>query len=291
MGGSDLVDLVPQHVGLAGPLVRRHPRGRERVVERVQLAAQRTHAAEIGAGERIEHVALRGGGDEGAVLVLPVDLDQLRRRLAQRTQRGHAAVDPRPGPPLRGDRTGEDHLALGVALSHDEARLDERLRRASPHHARVGPPAEDQLQGLDDQRLARPGLARQGGHAGTELEGEVLDHTEVAHVQVGQHGTVSGPGARRSRKRRMLPKVWGSFRTTRTERAATLQVMVAPGCSRPTSSPSTTSTPARSGTTSTSTTCSSVSTRLRSREKWGATGVTTRARSVGARMGPPAERL
>ena len=49
--------------------------------------------------------------------------------------------------------------------------------------------------------------------------------------------------------------------------------------------------PERSGRTSTRTSCVSVSTRLRSSEKCGATGVTTMARNVGARMGPPAERL
>ena len=89
----------------------------------------------------------------------------------------------------------------------------------------------------------------------------------------------------------MPPNVWGSFRTTRTGRSATVHVTVSPGCKRPISCPSITSTPARSGAISTVTSWSSVRTRLRSRAKWGATGVTTMARSVGARIGPPAERL
>ena len=130
------------------------------------------------------------------MLVLPVDLDQLRRGLAEGAERRHATVDPGPGPPLGGNGAGEDHLVLGVALPHDEARLDQGLRRAAAHHARVGPPAEDQLQRLDDQRLARPGLPRERGHAGTELEREVLDDPEVADVQVGQHGPLTGPDGR-----------------------------------------------------------------------------------------------
>ena len=121
------------------------------------------------------------------MLVLAVDLDQLRRRLAERAQRRHATVDPGPGPPLGGHRAGEDHLALGVALPHDEARLDQRLGRAGPHQARIGPSAQDQLQRLDDQRLAGSRLPGEHGHAGTELERQVLDHAEVADVQVGQH--------------------------------------------------------------------------------------------------------
>ena len=130
------------------------------------------------------------------MLVLAVDLDQCRGRLAEGAQRRHATVDPGPGPPLGGNRTGEDHLALGVALPHDETRLDQGLRRAGPHQARIGPSAEDQLQRLDDQRLARPRLPRERGHAGTELEREVFDHAEVADVQVGQHRRLTGPGAR-----------------------------------------------------------------------------------------------
>ena len=89
----------------------------------------------------------------------------------------------------------------------------------------------------------------------------------------------------------MPPKVWGSLRTTRTGRSATVQVTVSPGWSRPISWPSMTRTPARSGAISMVTSWFSVSTRLRSSEKWGATGVRTMARRVGARMGPPAERL
>ena len=47
----------------------------------------------------------------------------------------------------------------------------------------------------------------------------------------------------------------------------------------------------RSGAIRTVTCWVSVSTRLRSSERWGATGVTTMARRPGERIGPPAERL
>ena len=187
VGLRDLLHLVAEDVRLAGPLLGVAAESGQRLVERVQLAPDGPHAAEIRAGEGVEHVALRGGRDEGPVLVLAVDLDQLRRRLAERAEGRHAAVDPGPGAALGGDRAGQDHLAGGVALPHHEAGLDQGLGRAGAHHAGVGPTAQHQLQRLDDQRLAGARLSGERRHAGPELQRQVLDHAEVAHVQVGQH--------------------------------------------------------------------------------------------------------
>ena len=196
VGGGDLLHLVAQDVGLAGSLLGIAAQSRQRLVECEQLAPDGPHPAEIRAGKGIEDVALGGRRDEGAVLVLPVDLDQLGRHLAQSGERRHAAVHPGPGPALGGDRAGEDHLAGGVALPHHETRLDQGLGGTGAHHARVGPPAQDQLQGLDHQGLAGARLAGEGGHAGLEDQRQVLDHAEVAHVQIGQHGRLTGPGGR-----------------------------------------------------------------------------------------------
>ena len=140
---GDLLDLVAQDVGLAGPLLGVAAQARQRLVERVQLAADGPDPAEVRAGEGVEDVALRGGRDEGAVLVLAVDLDQLGRRLAQRAERGHAAVDPGPGPALGGDRAGEDHLAGGVALPQPRSapRPAPRRRRRAPCRGWPGRPA------------------------------------------------------------------------------------------------------------------------------------------------------
>ena len=195
--GGDLVHLVAQHVRLPGPLLLVAPERRQPIVEGADLAPQRAHHAQVRAGEGIEHVTLRAGPDERAVFVLPVDLDQQGRRFAQRPQGRHAAVDPGPRPALGRHRAGEDHLALGVALADDEARLDERLGSAGPHHGRVGPSPQHQLERLDDQRLAGAGLSGERGHAGAEFERQVLDHAQVAHPQVGQHGGLTrrdGPG-------------------------------------------------------------------------------------------------
>ena len=189
---GDLLHLVAQHVRLAGPLLGIAAQSRQRLVERAQLAPDGPHPAQIGAGEGVEHVALCRGRHQGAVLVLPVDLDELRRRLAERAQGRHAPVDPGPGTALGGDRAGQDHLAGGVALTEHEAGLDEGLGRPGAHHAGVGPTAQDQLQRLDNQRLAGARLSGEGRHAGAEDQGQILDHPEVPYVQVGQHGPFTG---------------------------------------------------------------------------------------------------
>ena len=239
-GRRDLVHLVAQDVGLAGPLLRVAAQGGQRLVERAQLAAQGAHAAEVGAGEGVEDVALRGRGDQRAVLVLPVDLDQVRRRLAQRAHRRHAAVDPGAGAPLGGDRAGQDDLARSSPSPSpsDEARLDQGLGGARPHHAGTGPAAQHELERLDHQRLAGAGLAGQRRHARAEGQREVLDHPEVADVQVGQHGAAlarslrtpgrpaaGSAGCRRRSAARCARRAPGG--------RATLQVTVAPGCQPP----------------------------------------------------------
>ena len=198
VGGCDFVDLVAQDVSLTGALLLVAPEAGQGVVERPQLAPHGAQAAQVRAGEGIEHVALGSGGDQGPVLVLPVDLDQFGCGFPQRSDWRHAPVDPGLRPSLGGHRAGKDHLPLLVAVADHEPGLDERLGGAGAHHALVGASPEDQLQRLHDERLARPGLAGERGHAGAELDGQVLDHAQVADVQVGQHGIITrpvGPGA------------------------------------------------------------------------------------------------
>ena len=59
--------------------------------------------------------------------------------------------------------------------------------------AAVSPPADEQLDRVDEQRLARAGLAREGGHAGAEHEHELVDDTQVADGELGQHGSEVRP--------------------------------------------------------------------------------------------------
>ena len=190
-GDLDLAHLIPDDVGLPGALLLVTAQGLERAVDLSELRLQRAQRSEVRAGKRVEHVALRPRGHQRAVLVLPVDLDQLRRRLGQCTDRRHPSVDPRLGAPLRRHGAGQDDFALvspsvsspsGPLLGHHEARLHQRLDGTRPHHAGVGPPAEHELQRLHHERLAGTGLPGQRRHAGTERQRQVLDHAEVSHA-------------------------------------------------------------------------------------------------------------
>ena len=76
----------------------------------------------------------------------------------------------------------------------DEAALDHRLGGAGSHHGGVGPAAEEQLEGLDDEGLAGAGLAGERRHAGADHEVEVRDDTEVPHSQLDKHRLRSAVG-------------------------------------------------------------------------------------------------
>ena len=127
--------------------------------------------------------------------VLPVDLHQLLGGLGQRAHRRHAPVDPGPRTAFGRHGARDDHLPLAFGLVHHEACLDQCLRGAGPDDARTGPPAEHELERLDDQRLAGARLAGQDRHALPEGERKVLDDAEIAHPQLGQHATTA-PTAR-----------------------------------------------------------------------------------------------
>ncbi len=56
------------------------------------------------------------------------------------------------------------------------------------HQAGVAAPAQGQTQGVQNDRLARPRLARQHGQAGLDVEIQHVDQDDVADGKGGQHG-------------------------------------------------------------------------------------------------------
>ena len=93
--------------------------------------------------------------------VLTVEVDQELARLAQGGGGGQPAVDVGPAPAVGGDDPAQDDL---VVAQH-EAALDHGLVAGGTDQDGVGPAADQQVDGLDQQRLARPGLAGERGHA------------------------------------------------------------------------------------------------------------------------------
>ena len=116
---------------------------------------------EIDPGEAVEGVALCRLVQQGLVCVLAVEIDEVVSELGQQRRRRHPTVGVGARSPRDRDRPGEDDLAF----ADDEASFDHRLLGAGPHHGGVCAASEEELESLDDERLAGAGLAGEGGHA------------------------------------------------------------------------------------------------------------------------------
>ena len=92
-GPIDLVDLVPQDVGVARPLVRVPAERGDPALELVLVPAARLDGPRVDPPEGVERAALRGRREERLLVVLAVDVDQARRQLDQAGHRGHVPVD------------------------------------------------------------------------------------------------------------------------------------------------------------------------------------------------------
>ena len=135
-------------------------------------------------------------------LVLAVHLDQ---HLAELTQHRHAdplVVDEGARAAVRGQLAAQHQIlvafegdALVFQISPDgvigRRREDGgggRLRTAPADQARLGPRARGQAQGVQDDGLARAGLAGKRGQAGPDRKIQRLDQDDVANAKADQHG-------------------------------------------------------------------------------------------------------
>ena len=97
--------------------------------------------------------------------VLAVEVDEVGRHVGERRRRRRAAVDVGPRPSLGGHDAAEDDL---VAVITDEPGVDASLGCPGADDQRVGPPTDDEVQRLDEHRLAGTGLAGDRRQAGAE---------------------------------------------------------------------------------------------------------------------------
>jgi hypothetical protein len=192
-GTVDLGDLIAEQVELPGPgaLVASH--AAQLVEDRPDLVAGGTQGAQIDVAEPVEGVALGGGVQQRLVGVLAVEVDQLRACRRQLAGRRQPPVDVGAAPPRARDRPRQHHLVpLGVAVVTglgvpDEAALDPRLVGAGTHQDRIGPAPDEQLDRVDDHRLAGPGLAGDRGHPRAEQQAQLCDHPQVADSKLDEH--------------------------------------------------------------------------------------------------------
>ena len=170
-------------------------------------------------GKGVQQLQLLGRLEQPLVLVLPVDLHQLGRQLAEELAGHRAMVHVGPTAPIARDGPREDklqlarRLALGALLltpllegvgqvfleparhalppgvhRQQEAPLHPRTPRARPHDLRARPTPEQQLERIHDQALARARLPRDGVETGTEDELGLLEEGQVLEAEFDQHG-------------------------------------------------------------------------------------------------------
>ena len=190
----ELVDLVPEEVDLAGP-------GALVTAECRELGLDLGDAsAGLAAGEPRSTPPKRSSAprcsatpSKRLVAVLAMKVDEASTFVGELRDGGQAAVAIGPRSAVAWDHAAQHDLVL---TDHEPA-LDRALRRAVADDAAVGAPADEQLDGVDEQRLACTGLAREGGHARAEHEHELVDDPEVADARA-RSARLSGHSGRTS---------------------------------------------------------------------------------------------
>ena len=132
--------------------------------------------------------------------VLAVEVDELFADVLQLRERRGPAVDPGAAPALRIERAAQQHLAVGRAEvvrgeprgdARDVVRFEDggelRALRTRPKLAELEAIAEQQGEGVEQDRLAGAGLAGQHREAAVELEIERFDDDEIADGQEAKH--------------------------------------------------------------------------------------------------------
>src|SRR6185503_16891276 len=156
----------------------------------------------LGAGVGVEQGALRRGTQQRLVLVLAVDVDQVFTGGLELAERRRVAVDEAARAAGAIDGPAQEHGA-GVAgkvgfLQPSRKRLAGRIefRRelgalgAFAHQRGVAAAADEELDGVDQNRLAGAGLARERGEASAELDAGALHDHKIPYVERAQHALV-----------------------------------------------------------------------------------------------------
>jgi hypothetical protein len=152
----DLFDLETEEIDLsrAGSLIATH-RG-EGCVDFGERCPRRTQWCKIDRPENIEGRPLGRSSEQTLVLVLTVQVDESRTELGEIADRSKPTVDISPRPPITRHDTTEQTLH---AVDVDESSFDSQLVCAGPNHRRIRTLANEQIDRLDDHRLAGTRLA------------------------------------------------------------------------------------------------------------------------------------
>ena len=152
------------------------------------------------AGIGVEHLALGLRAQQRVMRVLAMDVEQEFGGVLQLRQRRRAAVDEGARATAGVDHPAQDQHAVvrrvarlvepghqpRQAVDHEFDR-DFGTRRAAAHHAALGAVAQRQRQRVDQDRLARTGLAGEHGEPRREIEFDRFDQQVIADGQMRQH--------------------------------------------------------------------------------------------------------
>jgi hypothetical protein len=143
--------------------------------------------------------------------VLPVDIEQQFAHAAQQADRNALAVDPGAAPAVGADHPAQqqftlvrDRLLLEYVAQlaahpgdiHRGAEVGALGARA--HRLSAGASTAQQLEGVDQHRLARAGFSGEYGQPAAQVDFDGVDDGQVADLQVAKHGGLpSVPGVRR----------------------------------------------------------------------------------------------
>ncbi len=233
LGRDDLVDLEAQQVDLACSRACVTTECAQRVASRTRLTPSDAVGVErvecVGAREPVERGPLDRGIEQRLVGVLAVEVDQVDTARRQLAGGGEATVDVRTAPAVARNHPREHGLG---AASIQEAAFDPRFGSAVAHECRVGTTADEQLDRLDQQRLAGAGLAGDGGQAGAEHQVEIGDDPEIDDVELHEHG-----GAYRSARPNLAFRIWWKSRrpkvTMRAGSGPAVHTTASPAASSP----------------------------------------------------------
>src|SRR2546425_10144427 len=157
-------------------------------------------AQPLGAGEPVEQLKLARRLEEPLVLVLTGRLHQVIAQPLETPHRPRGIVDEGAVPAGARQLTPDDELIVldreprllepgrhRAIAHHVEDRFDGRRLGVGPDDVGLRPLPPDQEDGVDEDRLAGAGLARENVQAGRERDGDGLDDGEVPDAELAQH--------------------------------------------------------------------------------------------------------
>ena len=160
------------------------------------------------AGESVQHVALRIGRKQELLLVLSVDIRQVRRQVLEQGHRHRPAADEGARLAAPQDFALDEQLALldfepggfqqaadGRVIADIEDARHARAGFSGADGLRRGAAPQQQAERVHHQRLAAAGLARQQVQSGVEADAQALHHGVVFNHQLQQHSADYSRGA------------------------------------------------------------------------------------------------